>query len=117
MQDHPEHQDGAGTRAMRSVTGGTPHQSPAHPGEPSHLGGHPHGKRSSWVLIGLVVIAFLAGGASLILHIWWLFWACLGVVLLAVPAGKAIRIMDDTVVYDSTAAPHDSPLQERGDSG
>jgi len=63
------------------------------------MGGRPHGKVSSWALTGTVVVAFIAGGGALILHLWWLFWVCVGVAVLSIPAGKAIRIMDDTVVW------------------
>jgi hypothetical protein len=73
-------------------------------------GGNPHGKLSSWVLVAVVTAAFVAGGLAIITHIWWLLWACLGVVVLAVPAGKAIGIMDDTVAWGSNpAAGHDPP--------
>ncbi|MBO0775193.1 MAG: hypothetical protein J2P34_02670 [Actinobacteria bacterium] len=89
-----------------SATGGTAHQPFDYPEARPTVGGHPHGKPASWVLIGTVIVAFLAGGAALILHLWWLFWVCVGVVVLSVPAGKAIRIMDDTVIWGSTAG-HD----------
>lgn len=56
-----------------------------------------HGRVSSWILVSVVVAAFCAGGAALIVHLWWLFWACVGVVVAAVPAGKIVGIMDDSV--------------------
>jgi hypothetical protein len=56
-----------------------------------------HGRISSWVLVAVVVAAFCAGGAAIIAHLWWLFWASLGIVVVAVPVGKIIGIMDDTV--------------------
>ena len=37
------------------------------------------------------------GGVALIFHSWWLWWTCVAVVVLSIPAGKWIRIMDDTV--------------------
>jgi hypothetical protein len=46
----------------------------------------------------VVIAAFVAGGFAIVCGIWWLFWACLGVAFLAVPAGKAIDIMGDTVL-------------------
>ena len=69
------------------------------PGE-QPIGGHPHshGKPASWVLVGVTIAAFVAGGFAIVCGIWWLFWACLGVVFLVVPAGKAIDIMGDTVL-------------------
>jgi hypothetical protein len=66
--------------------------------------GSPHGKRSSWLLIATVIVAFAAGGAALATHAWWLFWACLAVVVLAIPAGKAIGVMEDTVSWETPAA-------------
>jgi hypothetical protein len=67
-------------------------------------GGHPHGKPSSWVLVSIVMLAFAVGGLALITHAWWLFWTCAGIVLLSIPAGKAIGIMNDTIAWGSTPA-------------
>ncbi len=66
------------------------------------IGGHPHrhGKPRSWVLVGVVIAAFCAGGVAVIWHLWVLFWVCAGLVVLSVPVGKLIGIMDDTVVVD-----------------
>lgn len=63
------------------------------------VGGHayPHGRPRSWVLVAVVIAAFCAGGAAIIAHVWPLFWACAGVALLSLPAGKVIGILDDTV--------------------
>ena len=66
--------------------------------------GHPHGKASSWVLVAIVIAAFAGGGAGIITHIWWLLWACIATVILAVPAGKVIGILDDSVAWGSTPA-------------
>jgi hypothetical protein len=72
-------------------------------------GGHPRGKPASWVLVGVVIAAFITGGTAIIAHAWWLLWTCIGIVVLAVPAGKVVGIMDDTVAWGSTpAASHDS---------
>ena len=62
-----------------------------------------------WAVIALLVVAvavaaFATGGVALILHLWWLFWVCLAIDVLAIPAGKAVRIMDDTVSYETSAA-------------
>jgi hypothetical protein len=78
--------------------------------------GHLHGKPSSWLLVAMVIGAFITGGVAIIVHAWWLFWACAGIVVLAIPAGKLIGIMDDTVAWGSTPGtaqdpPHD---QEAG---
>jgi hypothetical protein len=76
--------------------------------------GHPHGRASSWALVAVVLVAFLLGGIALIAHAWWLLWTCAGIVLLAIPAGKAVGIMDDTIAWGSTpAAVQDEP--SRGD--
>ena len=77
-------------------------------------GGHPHGKPASWVLVAVVTATFVTGGAAIITHVWWLLWACIAIVVLAVPAGKAIGIMDDTVAWGSTpAATPDRPQGPR----
>ena len=72
-------------------------------------GGHPHGKPASWVLVTVVITAFITGGAAIITHAWWLLWACTAIVVLAVPAGTAIGIMDDTVAWGSTPAAAPDP--------
>jgi hypothetical protein len=46
-----------------------------------------------------MIATFVTGGAAIITHLWWLLWACGAIVVLAVPAGKAIGIMDDTVAW------------------
>lgn len=51
------------------------------------------------MLVGVIIAAFCAGGVAIIVH-WWLFWAGAGIVVLSVPAGKLIGIMNDTVVVD-----------------
>jgi hypothetical protein len=70
--------------------------------EEGPIGGHQyrHGKPASWVLVGVIIAAFCAGGFAIIFHLWVLFWVCAGVVVLSVPAGKIIGIMGDTVVVD-----------------
>ena len=67
-------------------------------------GGHTHGKPASWILVTVVMAASLTGGLSIIAHAWWLLWACIAIAVLAVPAGKMIGIMDDTVDWGSTPA-------------
>ena len=81
------------------------------PGE-RPLGGHEHlhGRPVSWVLVGVLVAAFVAGGLAIVNNLWWLFWACLAVVVLSVPAGKIIGIMNDTVVAGD-------PAQQEGQGG
>ena len=68
------------------------------PGEQA-VGGHSHlyGRTRSWVLVTVIIAAFVAGAFAITTHTWWLFWVCLGVAVLSVPAGKIVGIMDDTV--------------------
>jgi hypothetical protein len=81
-------------------------------------GGHPHGKPASWALVAMVIAAFTTGGIAIIAHAWWLVWTCAGIIVLAVPAGKVVGIMDDTVSWGSTpAATHDSPQAPQADPG
>jgi hypothetical protein len=81
-------------------------------------GGHPHGKPASWVLVAVVMAAFAAGGVAIIAHAWWLLWTCAGIIVLAIPAGKLIGIMNDTVAWGSTpAATDDSPPHQQADPG
>jgi hypothetical protein len=67
-------------------------------------GGYPHGKPASWVLVAAVTAASVTGGISIITHVWVLLWACIAIVVLAMPAGKMIGIMEDTVDWGSTPA-------------
>jgi hypothetical protein len=81
-------------------------------------GGHTHGKPASWVLVAVVTAAFLTGGMAIITHLWWLVWTCISIVVLAIPAGKMIGIMDDTVAWGSTpSATHDPPADPQADPG
>ncbi|HEX9040870.1 MAG TPA: hypothetical protein VF838_07545 [Trebonia sp.] len=50
------------------------------------------------MLVSVVIIAFAFGGVTVIEHWWPAFWVCAGIVFLAIPAGKIIGIMNDTVV-------------------
>jgi hypothetical protein len=72
-------------------------------------GGYPHGKPASWVLVAVVTAASVTGGISIITHVWMLLWACIAIVVLAIPAGKMIGIMDDTVDWGSTPAATSDP--------
>jgi hypothetical protein len=64
--------------------------------EPPH---RHHGKPSSWLLVAVMISAFAAGGTSLILGSWLIFFVCAGVFVLCVPIGWAIGIMDDTIAW------------------
>jgi hypothetical protein len=74
------------------------------PGE-RPLGGHSnlHGRPASWALVAVITAAFIAGGFAIVFHNWLLFWVCLGITLLAVPAGKVVGIMGDTVLAGNPA--------------
>jgi hypothetical protein len=60
----------------------------------------------------VVSAAFITGGVAIITHAWWLFWACTGIVVLAIPAGKMIGIMDGTVAWGSTPAATRDPSRD-----
>ncbi|HXP53676.1 MAG TPA: hypothetical protein VN847_01915 [Streptosporangiaceae bacterium] len=76
------------------------------------LGDHPHtyGKPRSWVFVGVTIAVFIAGGFAMVFDIWWLLWGCLGAIVLAVPVGKAVDIMGDSVL-------NGDPSQQAGQSG
>lgn len=61
------------------------------------LEGSPHGKAKSWAVVTTAFVAFAVGGVALILHAWVLLWICVAIIVLMVPAGIAVRIMEDTV--------------------
>jgi hypothetical protein len=68
--------------------------------------GHPHGRSSSWLLVCTVIAAFLVGGLALILHAWPVMIVCAAVIVLAVPIGAAIHIMNDTVGWTDAPPAH-----------
>jgi len=61
------------------------------------LEGSPHGKAKSWAVVTTAFLAFAVGGVALVLHAWVLLWVCVAVIVLMIPAGIAVRIMEDTV--------------------
>ena len=75
------------------------------PGE-TPIGDHEnlHGSPASWALVAVLIAAFVAGAFGLVFKVWPLFWVCLGIVVLSVPAGKLIGIMDDTVLNGDPSA-------------
>ena len=68
------------------------------PGEQA-VGGHSHlhGRPASWALVAVIILAFVAGAFAVVYAAWVVFWVCLAIVVLAVPAGKVVGIMGDTV--------------------
>ena len=75
------------------------------PGE-QPIGGHPHlhGRPVSWVFVAVLIAAFVAGAFAVVYKLWPLFWACLAVTVLSVPAGKIVGIMGDTVLAGDPSA-------------
>jgi hypothetical protein len=104
------------TGEISTGQGGRPWERIEHRDVPQ--GGHPYGKPASWAVVAVVIAAFITGGAAIIAHAWWLLRTCIGIVVLAVPAGKMIGIMDDTVAWGSTpSATHDPPADPQADPG
>jgi hypothetical protein len=66
--------------------------------------GQLHGKPASWVLVAVIIAAFVAGAFAVVYEVWPLFWVCLGIVVLSVPAGKLVGIMGDTVLQGDPEA-------------
>ncbi|HTU75332.1 MAG TPA: hypothetical protein VMG38_17605 [Trebonia sp.] len=56
-----------------------------------------HGRPTSWALVAVVLAAFVAGAFAIVFKLWPLFWVCVGIFVLSVPAGKVMGIMNDTV--------------------
>jgi hypothetical protein len=55
-----------------------------------------HGRAVSWTVVGIIVAAFLAGGAALVWGpTWWLFWVSAGAAVLGGLIGLATGIFDD----------------------
>jgi hypothetical protein len=75
------------------------------PGEEA-IGDHGrlHGKPMSWVLVAVIIAAFVAGAFAVVDEVWPLFWVCLAIVVLSVPAGKLVGIMGDTVLQGDPEA-------------
>jgi hypothetical protein len=58
------------------------------------------------VFVAVLIAAFIAGAFAVVLKLWPLFWVCLAITVLSVPAGKFVGIMGDTVtVGDPSAQP------------
>lgn len=85
-----------------------------------HPGGSAHGRPGSWLLVAVVLAAFAAGGVALIAQLWWLFWVCVGVVVLSAPVGRLVGIMNDTVQWvvplDRRYQPQGHIMMNRGDA-
>ena len=81
-----------------------PHDSGQHgvvPQIAGHAGPYPpfHGRKVSWVAVGLVMAGFMIGGFGLMFGtggpIWWLFWTGAGVAVLGLLVAAATNIFED----------------------
>jgi len=55
-----------------------------------------HGRAVSWTAVGIIMAAFLAGGAALVWGpTWWLFWVSGGVAVLGALVALGTGIFDD----------------------
>jgi len=62
----------------------------------THQGHTHHGRASSWIVVTIIVIGFVIGGAAMLAGpTWWLFWLGAGIVILGCIGGAATRILDD----------------------
>jgi hypothetical protein len=100
MSFHPHTNDASDTQAYRTEW---------------PVGGHKvrHGRPSSWALVAVVIAAFIAGGFAIVFRLWPLFWVCVGIFVLSVPAGKVLGIMDDTMTVEGPVD-ETKPAQDRG---
>ncbi len=73
-----------------------------------------HGKPSSWTLVGVVLAATIVGGVAIIVRLWPLFWVCVAIFVLSVPAGKIIGIMNDTSAVEGPVDEYNPPAEEQG---
>lgn len=77
--------DQAVTRPANPVAHDSTHQAAGH-----------HGRASSWIVVTIIVIGFVVGGAAMLAGpTWWLFWLGTGIVVLGSIVGAATRILDD----------------------
>lgn len=65
------------------------------------------------MLAAVVIAAFTTGGLAIIAHAWWLVWTCAGIIVPAIPAGKVVGIMNDTVGGDITPPLAHEPSQDQ----
>ncbi|HUN30906.1 MAG TPA: hypothetical protein VMU95_02720 [Trebonia sp.] len=80
----------------------------------SHL--RRHGRPSSWVIVAVVLAAFVTGAFAIVFRLWPLFWVCVGIFVLSVPAGKVLGIMNDTVGVEEPFDEENKPAADQGTS-
>ena len=85
-------------RAMDLHTHGRGHDATA-PGDQVPSGGcsHRYGKPASVLLVAVIVVAFVGGAFAVLDEAWPLFWLCLAVLVLSVPASRLIGFVRDAV--------------------
>jgi hypothetical protein len=70
-------------------------------GAPSQAGPYPsyHGRRVSWVAVGIMVLGFLIGGIALLVGshgpTWWLFWVGCGITVVGLLTSLATNTFED----------------------
>lgn len=65
------------------------------PGTPGNYEPY-HGRRVSWVAVGIIVAGFLAGGLALVFGpVWWLFWAGIAMVVIGGLLALSTDIFED----------------------
>nr|WP_062341202.1 hypothetical protein [Herbidospora sakaeratensis] len=57
-----------------------------------------HGRPRSWIYAAVFLAVFVLGGVGLIIGSAALFWTCLILLIVLLPVGKLIGVMDDTVM-------------------
>lgn len=72
---------------------------------------HVHGRPASWAVVSVIIVAFIVGGLAIVVRTWWLFWVCVGVVVVSMLAGKLVGIMNDTVLVEQ-GLPDGRPVAE-----
>jgi hypothetical protein len=65
------------------------------PGTPVHFPAF-HGRAVSWFAVGLIMVAFLAGGLALVFGpTWWLFWVALAACAVGGLIAVSTGVLDD----------------------
>ncbi|HEY2522017.1 MAG TPA: HGxxPAAW family protein [Streptosporangiaceae bacterium] len=73
--------------------------------QPIGGGSHRHGKPASWLLVAVIVVAFVAGAFAVLDEAWPLFWVGLAVLVLSVPASRLIGTVRDAVLAGGPSGP------------
>ncbi|WP_061296470.1 HGxxPAAW family protein [Herbidospora cretacea] len=65
--------------------------------EPREKQRHGHGRPRSWIYVSVFLIVFTLGGIGLVIGSMLMFWICLGLLVVLLPVGRLIGVMEDTV--------------------